>query len=80
MSIIFLNKLKIVEITKKKEEKIKTKCLWLRLWGPSEIHRSLLSSPGPGRMYRLNSPLIGPGWELCGKAANTNIIGVCFTS
>jgi len=57
--IIFLNKLKIVENTKKKKLKIKIKRLWLR--GPSEIHRVLLGSPGLGPMYRLNPPLIGPG-------------------
>ena len=28
--------------------------------GPSEIHRPLLGSLGPGPMYRLNPPLIGP--------------------
>jgi hypothetical protein len=33
--------------------KIKIKRLWLRLWGPSEIHMPLLGSPGPGPMYRL---------------------------
>ena len=27
----------------------------------SEIHRNILGSPGPGKMYRLNPPLIGPG-------------------
>ena len=47
---IFLNKLKI-------------KCLWLRLWGPSEIHRPLFCSPGPRPMYRLNPSLIGPAWR-----------------
>jgi hypothetical protein len=50
--IIFLNKLKIVENTKKKtHEKIKIKCIMLRIWGPSEIHRPLLGSPGPALMY-----------------------------
>jgi hypothetical protein len=57
---MFLNKLKIVENTKKREEKIKIKCLWLRLWGSSEIHKPLLCSTGPGLMYRLNPSLIGP--------------------
>jgi hypothetical protein len=58
--IIFLNKLKLVENTKKKQstknkmKKIKIKCLWLRVWGPSEIHSHFLGSPGPGPMYRLN--------------------------
>ena len=47
---IFLNKLKI-------------KCLWLRLWGPSEIHRPLLCSLGPRLMYRLKPSLIGPAWR-----------------
>jgi len=47
--IIFLNKLNIVE-----NPLNKIKCLWLRLWGPSEIHRPHFSSPGPGPMYRLN--------------------------
>jgi hypothetical protein len=60
--IIFLNKLKIVENTKK-EEQIKMKRLWLRLWGPSEIHGLLLGSPGPGPMYRLNPTLIGPVYQ-----------------
>jgi hypothetical protein len=45
--IIFLNKLKIVENTSPK-----IKGLWLRLWGPSEIHGPLLGSLGPGLMYR----------------------------
>jgi len=58
--IIFLNKLKIVENIKK----IKIKGIWLMLWGPSEIHRSLLGSPGPRPMYRLNSPLIDPTNEV----------------
>ena len=43
-----------------KKSKIKTKRVWLRLWGPSEIHGSLLCSPGPGPMYPLNPLLIGP--------------------
>ena len=42
----------MVENTKK----IKIKHLWLRVWGPSEFHRPLLGSPGPGPMYRLNPP------------------------
>jgi hypothetical protein len=41
--VIFLNKLKIVENTPK-NEKIKIKRLWLRLWDPSEIHRPILGS------------------------------------
>ena len=45
----FLNKLKIVENIPPKNENIRIKCLWLRLWGPSEIHRPLLGSPGPDR-------------------------------
>jgi hypothetical protein len=57
--IIFLNKLKIVQ--NKKMKKInKTKRLWLRLWGTSEIHKPLLGSLGHGPMYRLNPPLICP--------------------
>ena len=59
--IIFLNKLIIVEKKKKYiYKKIKIKRLWRRLWDPSEIHRPLLGSPGPGPMYRLNPPLTGP--------------------
>jgi hypothetical protein len=54
--MIFLNKLKIVENAKKKNHQ---KHLWLRIWGPSEIHRLILGSPGPRSMYRLNPPLIG---------------------
>ena len=50
--IIFLNKLKIVENTSPK-----IKGLWLRLWGPSEIHGPLLGSLGPGLMYRHWTPL-----------------------
>jgi hypothetical protein len=46
--INFLNKLKIVE-NRKKNETIKIKRLWLRLWSPSEINRPLLGSPGPDR-------------------------------
>ena len=42
-------------------KKIKIKRIWLRLWDPSEIHMPLISSPGTGPMYLLNSPLIGPG-------------------
>jgi hypothetical protein len=45
--IIFLNKLKILENTQKMK-KIKIKHLWPMIWDPSEIHRSLLGSPGPG--------------------------------
>ena len=64
VQISYLNKLKIhyniVENKKNKDEKIQIKRLWLRLWGPSEIHRSLLGSPGSGPMYRLNTLLIGP--------------------
>jgi len=41
-------------------KKIKIKRQWLRLWGPSEIHGPFLGSPGPGPIYRLNPPLIGP--------------------
>ena len=52
--IIFLNKLKILENTKK----IKIKRLWLRLYGTSEFYMPLIMSPGPGPMYRLNLPLI----------------------
>ena len=59
--IIVLNKLRIVDKTKKIYEKFKIKRLWLRLWGHSGIHRPLLSSAGPGPMYRLNPPLISPG-------------------
>jgi len=51
---------KIVENTEKMRKKINIKRLWLRLWGPSEIHRPLIGSPDPGPMYRLNPPLIGP--------------------
>jgi hypothetical protein len=29
--------------------------------GASEIHRPRLAFPGPGSMYRLKPPLIGPG-------------------
>jgi hypothetical protein len=36
------------------------KRLWLRLWGPSEIHMPLPDSPGPGPMYRLIPLLICP--------------------
>jgi hypothetical protein len=43
--IIVLDKLKIVENTPTKMKKIKIKRLWLRLWGPSEIHMPLLGSP-----------------------------------
>jgi hypothetical protein len=43
----------IVENKKKKMKKI-------QIWGPSEIHRPLIGSPGSGPMYRLNTPLIGP--------------------
>jgi len=57
--IIFLNRLKIVENTPK-NGKIKIKCLWLRLSGPFEIQMPLLDTPGPGPMYLLNLPLIGP--------------------
>ena len=39
-----------------KKNQIKIKHLWLRLWGPSEIHRPLLGYAGPGPMYRLNPP------------------------
>ena len=56
--IIFLNKLKTVEIAKKLNEKIKTKCLWL--WRPfrdlqapswlSRLQNNVLAEP----------PLIGP--------------------
>ena len=31
--------------------------------GPSEIHRPLIGSPGPGPMYRLIPPLIGRAWH-----------------
>ena len=37
-----------------KNQKIKIKRLWLRLWDPSEIHRPLIGSPGPRSMYQLN--------------------------
>ena len=43
-----------------KNEKIKIKCPWLRLWGLSEI-------PGPRPMYRLNPPLIDPENYIYGK-------------
>lgn len=57
--IIFLNKLKIVEITKKiSNENIKIKHLWL--WGP--VRDSQL---GPGPVYQLNPPPspIGPDYD-----------------
>jgi hypothetical protein len=57
--IIFLNKLKLVENTPT-NEKIKIKCLWLRLWGLSEINGPFHGSQFPGPMYRLNPPLMGP--------------------
>ena len=57
--IIFLNKLKLVEYIDVKKNNIKR--LWLRIWDPSEIDRSLLGSPGPGPVYLRNPPLIGPG-------------------
>ena len=56
--IIFLNKLKIVENIPKNEQ-IKIKRLWLRLWGPSVNHGPFLDSKGPEPMYRLNPSLIG---------------------
>ena len=31
---------------------------------PSEIHRSLLGSQGPGLMFRLNPSLIGPVYKV----------------
>jgi hypothetical protein len=40
-----------------KYEKIKMKCPWLRLWGPSEIHR-------PWTDRQTEPPLIGPGSSL----------------
>jgi len=45
------------------------------IWGPSEIHRPLLGSPGPGPMYRLNPPLIGlhNGDKLCKNNTAGNI-------
>jgi hypothetical protein len=60
--IIFLNKLIIVENIPKNEQ-IKIKRLWLRLWGPSVNHGPFLGSPGPEPMYRLNPPLIGPAYH-----------------
>ena len=57
--IIFLNKLIIVENIPKNEQ-IKIKRLWLRLWGPSVNHGPFLDSQDPEPMYRLNPPLIGP--------------------
>ena len=57
--IIFLNKLIIVENIPKNEQ-IKIKRLWLRLWGPSVNHGPFLDSQDPEPMYRLNPSLIGP--------------------
>ena len=57
---IFLNKLKI--------------CLWLRLWGSSEIHKPLLCSTGPGLMYRLNPSLIGPVVSLNKLTTNNQLV------
>jgi hypothetical protein len=48
--IIFLNELKIVEITKQDQNKT----FMPKLCGPSEIHVSLLGFPGSGPMYRPN--------------------------
>ena len=42
-----------------KIDKIKIKCLWLRLWGPPKIHWPPPGSPGPRAMNRLNPSLIG---------------------
>ena len=53
--IIFLNKLIIVENIPKNEQ-IKIKRLWLRLWGPSVNHGPFLDSQDPEPMYRLNPP------------------------
>jgi hypothetical protein len=57
--IIFLNKLKLVEntkkqSTKKQNEKNLNKMSMAKIMGPSEIHSLLLGSPGPGPMHRLN--------------------------
>jgi hypothetical protein len=54
---IFLNKLKIVENTIKKNKKIKR--LWLRLWGPPRV---LLGSPDLGPMYQLSELLSHRAW------------------
>ena len=40
-----------LKIPKKWRKKI---CIWLSLWGSSEIHKPFLGSRGPGPMYRLN--------------------------
>ena len=48
------------------------KRLWLRIWDPSEIHRPLLGSPGPGPMYRLNPPLICPVNDMKGIYLNVH--------
>ena len=55
--ILFLNRLKIVENIPK-NGKIKIKCLWLRLWGPLEIHMPLLDT---WTDVPTEPPLIGPG-------------------
>jgi hypothetical protein len=42
-------------------------CLWLRLWGLSEIHMPLLDSPVPWPIFRLNPRLVAlhNGYVLC---------------
>jgi hypothetical protein len=46
--VIFLNKLKILENTKKYMKKNQNKTSMANAMGPSEIHRPLLGSPVPG--------------------------------
>ena len=54
-------------------KKIRIKRLWLRLWGPSEIHGLLHCSQGPGPMYRLNPPLIGPATPVSSLYYNVHL-------
>ena len=53
---IFLNKLKNNWKSQKHEQ------INLKLGGLSEFHKPLLFSSGPGPLYRMNPPLIGPVW------------------
>ena len=57
--IIFLNKLKIVENTRKKWKNLNKTSMAKTMW-PFRDSREPSCSPGPRPMYRLNSPLIGP--------------------
>lgn len=84
---VLLTKLEKLKIPpkEKEEEKIYRKCLWIRLWRPSEIHRPILGDvpaeplPTPGHPALIGHELV-PSWLRKLTTSVSTIIYLCFTT